>query len=131
MVNGIKALKPSLLTLENNHIIVKKKNVVRLAEGQAGKNIRKFLCTVKKNIKRRICWKKYETFSKNNIDSYIRSFWSFGKWLSRIDCYLLKGKLLKHKYDKNKLLAMQNFIECEAHRELLLKGINKKTNNRI
>lgn len=39
-----------------------------------------------------------------------------GKWQSK---YLAK------KYSKTKKLAIQNFIECEAHRELLLQGLTK------
>lgn len=34
--------------------------------------------------------------------------------------------LLKRKYKKQRLLAIQNYIECEAHRELLIKGLNIK-----
>ena len=65
----------------------------------------------------------YRKFAQENTQSYLRSFSGFGKWLSRIDRYLLKGMLAKRKYNKNQLLAIQNFIECEAHRELLLAGL--------
>ena len=32
--------------------------------------------------------------------------------------------LAKKKYNMNQLLVMQNFIECEAHRELMIKGLS-------
>lgn len=31
--------------------------------------------------------------------------------------------LAKHKYNNKQLLAIQNYIECEAHRELMLTGL--------
>lgn len=40
--------------------------------------------------------------------------------------HIFKGKLLKKMNNEKKLLAMQNFIEYEAHRELLLKGIKTR-----
>lgn len=67
--------------------------------------------------------KNYEEFAKENIDNYIRKFLDFGKWKSRIDRKILKGYLLNKKINKEYLLAVENYIECEAHRELLLKGI--------
>lgn len=47
-----------------------------------------------------------------------------GKWLLRIDRRLLNGMLLKRKYDKKQILAIQNFVECEAHRELVIKVLS-------
>jgi len=46
------------------------------------------------------------------------------KWLLRIDRRLLNGMLLKRKYDKKQILTIQNFVECEAHRELVIKGLS-------
>jgi len=31
-------------------------------------------------------------------------------------------------YKKDDFLALRNFIECEAHRELLLQGLNNRLN---
>jgi len=44
----------------------------------------------------------------------------FGKWINR---RLFNNALLKRKYKEKQLPAMQNFIECEAHRELMLEGL--------
>ncbi len=49
-----------------------------------------------------------------------------GGWLSRSDRWLLGGILTKHKYNKRQPLAIQNFIECEAHRKLVLAGSKSK-----
>ena len=67
---------------------------------------------------------KYENFSSNMLWTYLFLASPFGKWFSRFDRYIFKGKLIKWIYPKRKLLALQNIIECEAHRELLIKGIS-------
>ncbi len=66
---------------------------------------------------------KYKEFAAAKTDFYLRKFSGSGKWISRIDRYLFNGKLLNKMYDKSKLLAMQNYIECEAHKELVLAGL--------
>jgi len=70
---------------------------------------------------------KYKKFAREQIDSYLRSFSGFGKWMSRIDRKLLKGSLVRRKYSKKQKLAMQNYIECEAHRELILTALKGET----
>lgn len=70
--------------------------------------------------------KKYKQFALENINNYLRSFSGMGKWMSRIDRHLLNGALIKKKYNKRKLLVIKNFIECEAHRELILAGLIDK-----
>lgn len=72
---------------------------------------------------------RYQQFGEERINSYLRNFSSYGKWISMIDRKLLNNYLLKRKYNKKKLLILQNFIECEAHRELLLKGITEVIKN--
>lgn len=69
---------------------------------------------------------KYQDFTSSYLQSYLRKFSGFGKWTSIIDRKLLNGLLLKLKYGKNDLLAIRNYIECEAHRELLIEGIKKE-----
>ena len=33
---------------------------------------------------------------------------------------------IRMKYDKRTLLALEDFIKCEAHRELFLKGLEQR-----
>lgn len=73
--------------------------------------------------------RKYEDFAKQSIDNYLRKFLGFGKWKSRIDRRILKGSLLRKKISREYLLTIENYIECEAHRELLLKGIKARRNS--
>lgn len=104
--------------------IVKKENVVRLAEGKVAKEILEaFHERSDEILQEGFVNQHYKKFSDEYIELYLRGFSGFGKWLSRVDRYLLNGSLLKHKYNKKKLLAIQNYIECEAHRELVLAGL--------
>jgi poly-gamma-glutamate synthesis protein (capsule biosynthesis protein) len=66
---------------------------------------------------------KYKEFSKKKIRPYLRSLNGLGKWFSRIDRIIFNGWLINKLYDKDTLVKLLNFIECEAHRELLIEGI--------
>ena len=109
--------------------IVKEGNGVRLATGQAADDIlAAFQHRSNEILQEGFIEEQYQEFAQENIQNYLRSFSGFGKWLSRIDRRLLNGMLLKRKYNKNQLLAMQNFIECEAHRELVLAALKIEEN---
>lgn len=68
--------------------------------------------------------KNYSEFAKQMLSSYLLNLSPFGKWFSRIDRYIFKGRLIKNLYKKRKLLILRNMIECEAHREVILKGLD-------
>ncbi len=107
--------------------ITKSEYGTQLATGQAKKDILDaFQLRSKEILKENFIEHKYLEFARKNIDLYLRQFSGFGKWLSRIDRYLLNGKLINSKYKRKELLAIQNYIECEAHRELLLQGLEDK-----
>ena len=67
----------------------------------------------------------YLDFAKQLLPNYLYGISPFGKWFSRIDRYIFKGKIIKFIYPKKKLLLIQNIIECEAHRELVAKSLNE------
>lgn len=67
---------------------------------------------------------KYTAFSNEMLLTYLFIASPFGKWFSRFDRYIFKGSLIKMLYAKRKLLALQNIIECEAHRELVCSGLS-------
>lgn len=110
--------------------IVKKENVVRLAVEKVKEEILvEFYKRSDEILKEEFIKEKYREFAEKNIKNYLRNFSGFGKWLSRFDRYLLKGNLLNNKYNKKKLLAIQNYVECEAHRELLLAGLKGESDS--
>ena len=105
--------------------IAKKGNVVRLAKEKDAQEILSGFQERSRQIQQEgFIQEQYRTFAKENLESYLRRVAGMGKWMSRIDRYLFKGLLLRLKYNKAKLLALQNYIECEAHREMLLAGLN-------
>ena len=122
--------------IENNKVhidyipIIKKDNMIRLAKCE---NSQKILDSFNKRsrdiLTEGYIEEQYREFAQKNIDNYLRYFSGFNKWISRIDRYLLKDFLVKIKYNKKKLLALQNYIECEAHRELVLTGLKGEINN--
>ncbi|HEF7294293.1 TPA: CapA family protein [Bacillus cereus] len=104
--------------------IVKKGEGIRLATSQVAEDILSaFHQRSEQILEDGFIEKQYKEFAEEKRELYLRSLSGTGKWLSRIDRRLLKGKLLKNKYNKKQLLAIQNYIECEAHRELLLAGL--------
>lgn len=109
--------------------IVKKENTIRLAKGKVFDQIlSSFNRRSEEILQQGFIEKEYIKSAEENRDFYLRNFYGFGKWLSIIDRHLLKGRLLKHKYNKKQVLILQNYMECEAHRELILtilKGENR------
>src|SRR5699024_2848521 len=69
--------------------------------------------------------KEYQKFADKNIKNYIRKLAGYGKWKLRFDNHIFKGALSKNAYSKQEQLALRNYIECEAHRELLLEGLKR------
>jgi poly-gamma-glutamate synthesis protein (capsule biosynthesis protein) len=71
---------------------------------------------------------EYDKYCIHNGLYYLSTFAGFGKILRKID-RLLNGKITNQIYSLNKLTQLQNYVECEAHRELFLRYLrlgNKK-----
>ena len=66
---------------------------------------------------------EYNKFAEKHIHNYLAVLSGQNKWIRRIDKRIFKGKLTKWYFSKKKLLSIYNYIECEAHRELLIKAI--------
>ncbi|MBD7970575.1 CapA family protein [Paenibacillus gallinarum] len=104
--------------------IITDNNSIRLANARESHDIlAAFNNRSKELLQEGVIESKYEQFANEKIESYLRALSGVGKWTSRIDRKIMNGRLMKRKYSKSRLLAIQNFIECEAHRELLLKGL--------
>jgi len=72
--------------------------------------------------------KQYTEFARKALQNYLQIATPFGKCFSRLDKYIFKGRLMRRLYSKRKLLALQNIIECEAHRELLIRALDNIPN---
>jgi len=111
--------------LEAEYIpIVKQGNGVRLAAGQEAEDIMQAFRQRSNEIaKEGFVENRYAEFAKESMQPYLRNLSGFGRWMSWIDRRLMNGALLKAKYRSNQLMTVQNYIECEAHRELMLAGL--------
>ena len=107
--------------------IVKSSNVIRIPKIDEWNYILEKFYERSENIKYpEIVKNKYKAFSLSNVDNYLREFIGFGKWFNRFDRFILNGLILKLIYKRKKRLIIQNFIECEAHRELIIEGLKEK-----
>lgn len=103
--------------------IIKKNNVVRLAESTIARQIiEDFKKRSADILEEGFINTEYTKFAEKNKLMYLNNLSGMGKWVLRFDRRILNNMLIKRKY-KNNLLCIQNYIECEAHRELLLAGL--------
>jgi len=99
------------------------KEGVRLANDIESKHILKGFDERSEQIKKPgFIDNEYTKFAQKHIHNYLVSLSGQSKWIRRIDRRVFKGKLTKWYFSKKKLLSIYNFIECEAHRELLVFG---------
>jgi poly-gamma-glutamate synthesis protein (capsule biosynthesis protein) len=66
---------------------------------------------------------EYEKFCTSKGVYYLSTFAGFGRILRKIDA-LLNGIFTRQIYSLKKLNRLQNYIECEAHRELFLRYLS-------
>lgn len=72
---------------------------------------------------------KYKEFSLDMIDRYLITFSTinphnfFVRIINKLSGYRFVTWLIKKKFDSKKLLNIRNFVECEAHSELLIKVV--------
>lgn len=69
---------------------------------------------------------EYKKFAEKMIGRYLLTGRLFYKVLNRLSGNRF-SKIFANIYSKQQLLALRNFIECEAHRELWINGIVGKT----
>lgn len=125
-----------LLSLDENLNVtylplVKCGNTVRLAEGEAAARILNGFTGRSEEIKQDgFIERKYKEFADSMLNGYLfalsgvkRTF--AYKVLDKLTGHRFTAWLLNRKYNREKKLAIRNFVECEAHRELLLSGLNK------
>lgn len=114
-------------SLNIEYIPIKKsdRGISIMNEIEAEHTIQEFFSRSENILREGFIEENYLKFVDGKIDDYLRKLLGFGKWVSRIDKFILDGKISKILYSRKKLLAIQNYVECEAHRELLIAGIKK------
>lgn len=108
--------------------IVKNKNKIRKANLKEEKEILDSFEKRSLDIKNEsFIEEEYRKFSEKYIWNYLYMFAGIPRIIRGIDKYILKNMLIKFwYYKKSKKLAILNFVECEAHRELLIEGLKNK-----
>ena len=110
----------------------KKNNVVRLATGETAKAIMNGFVTRSDEIKvDGVIEKNYLEFAHSMLHTYLFNFSGirrgfFLKVCNKLTNYKLIKWAIRKRYTPDKKMALQNFIECEAHRELLLYALKNK-----
>jgi len=109
--------------------LVKKDETVRLAEGAEGEAILADFEKRSLEIKGPgVIEEKYAEFAKTMLDGYLLALSGTRKSLLFRGADKLSGRrlgkwMLARRYSREVLLAVENYLNCEAHRELLLYGV--------
>lgn len=111
--------------------ILKEKNKIKLAGLKEKEEILDGLKKRSIEIKdKNFIEKQYKQFSEEYTYNYLYILAGIPKLIRGIDKYILKNILIKFLYyKKSKKLAILNYIECEAHRELLIEGLRNNLFN--
>lgn len=106
--------------------LVKKGSGVRLADKQHAEQImQNFSRRSSQIVKEAFVQAEYERFATQMISGYLTAFLGdnyFFRVLNKLSGHRLATKLHSNK----SFIKMRNYLECEAHRELLLTGLNAK-----
>lgn len=111
--------------------LVKHGNGVRLAEGDKANEILDGFKKRSEEIKQEgFIEAEYAKFARTMLDHYLFAFSGTRRSfcfrsINKLSGYRYSKWLMKRKYKKQTLLAIRNYVECEAHRELLLEGLKK------
>lgn len=109
--------------------LVKYDNGVRLAEGRIAEQIISDFNQRSNQIKEDgFIEREYARFAQDKINVYLLTSSGYGhkyfqRMLNKLFGYRLSNFLAKKFYNKKELLTIQNCLECEAHRELWIKGL--------
>lgn len=111
----------------------KEKNTVRIATEEDKRKIYEEFCQRSNRIMEHgFVTSQYTRYAEKTLDDYLLSVGNntHNSWLYRAINRLTKQKLkkivLRTKYKSLNCLALQNYFECEAHRELIITGIKRK-----
>ncbi|MBE7003020.1 MAG: CapA family protein [Ruminococcaceae bacterium] len=114
------------------HPIVKVNNCVRLADEKQEKEIMDAFALRTEEIQDpKVVEEKYAGFANTMLSDYLTAFAGKRTLVERVLNRISHGRYtrlrVKKKYEKKDLLRLCNYIECEAHRELIDSGIEKSS----
>ncbi len=108
--------------------IVKAENTVRLADSDKSKEILDAFYKRSEAIKDHdFVETEYSKFADSFRSTYLGAFFGKKTVIARILNKLTRGRMfkvmLKNKYTMASMIQIANYVDCEAHRELMLKGL--------
>ena len=111
--------------------VMKQENTVRLAQGEDAEAILHNFHTRSEEIKKPgFIESSYRTFAEDFLDKYLRMLHGknsiFTRLLNKLSGNRYATNRLHKVFTKHHLLGIRNYIECEAHSELLLTGLKAK-----
>ena len=109
--------------------VVKRANVVRIADSDEKKKIlSEFEKRSEELLSAGFIERKYAEFAENNLYNYLTSLSGNRSLIFRIINRLTKGAwkkiYLRSRYMPKDIVRIINHIDCEAHRELMLRGLS-------
>lgn len=113
----------------------KHKEKVRLAEANDAEQILRAFYTRSNEITDlQKVFEHYQEFANEYLPNYLWGFMGkkslVTRALNKLSGYRYYKWLVKQNFSKPDLAAVRNFAECEAHRELLIQGINNHLQDR-
>lgn len=119
----------------NYYPLIKNNECVRLAkDSEKEKIMNDFLIRSDEIKNEENIEKYYSEFSTEMIDNYLSNLSGkkslLFRGINKLTHYRFGKYSNKKKFPKSQNNAIRNFIECEAHRELLLKGISNVKNSK-
>lgn len=127
------------LEIKSNHFnikyipIIKRKECIRLADLKQKKDILSQFYLRSNQIKNPgFIQSEYQTFAKNMQWEYLSVFAGkitrniFYRILNKLSNYKFSPWYLNKRYGMLQRIFIENYVECEAHRELLIQGIKSK-----
>lgn len=69
---------------------------------------------------------EYDAYATKHLNGYLRTLRNANRILSKLDRLWFNNAMLKYLFPPKQLYSIQNYIECEAHRELLIRGLKIK-----
>lgn len=110
--------------------IEKKQNTVRLAKDEQANAIMKDFDERNQKIQHEdYIEKEYQSFADSMHDQYLYTIspkWIGTRVMNRLLGHRFTSWYVKMRYKEKHLLVLRNFIECEAHRELILNRLQRK-----
>lgn len=121
------------LVLEKDKCSIKyipiEKTDVGVVESDSGNIVEAFLNRSREIENPGFIENEYMEFAKTHLAGYLLTFLAkgrnslFTRALNKLSGHRYVEWLIKHRYDKDLLLGLENRICCEAHRELIVEGI--------